>query len=175
MVTGLVLAAVGFGMFTQVDATSGFAVFVIGSVIFSVGVSPVFTLTTALIIGAAPPQRAGAASAISETGAEFGGALGIAVFGSIGVAIYRGTMAVAVPAGVPFHVAEAARDTLGGAVAVTGELPTALGVRLVDAARVAFIEGLQLTAAISAVGAIGIALLVAVLLRHVEAGSGSGS
>ena len=48
-------------------------------------------MSTDLIIGAAPAERAGAAAAISETGSEMGGALGIAVLGSIGTAIYRGS------------------------------------------------------------------------------------
>ena len=60
--------------------------------------SPVFTLTTDMIVGAPPPpERAGAASGISETCAEFGGALSIAVFGSIGVAIYRAGLSDAMP------------------------------------------------------------------------------
>ena len=54
----------------------------------SLGLAPVFTLTTDLIIGAAPPERAGAASAISETSSEFGGALGIALLGALATAVY---------------------------------------------------------------------------------------
>jgi DHA2 family multidrug resistance protein-like MFS transporter len=171
MAAGLALAAVGFAVFTQVDAASGFAVVVAGSVVFSLGTAPVFTLTNDLIIGSAPPERAGAAAGISETGAELGGALGIAIFGSIGIAIYRGAMAGGIPAGVPVESAEAARDTLGGAVQVAGELPGRLGPELIDAAREAFIQGLHLTAAISAIGTIGLAIFVAVLLRQVRGSS----
>src|SRR2546422_775736 len=54
-----------------------------------------------LIVGSAPVERAGAASAISETSSELGGALGIAVLGSIGVAVYRDMMATGIPIGVP--------------------------------------------------------------------------
>ena len=75
-----------------------------------------------MIIGAAPPERAGAASAISETCSEFGGALGIAILGSIGTAIYRRAMARSVE-GIPREAAEAARDTLGGAVAAAEQVP----------------------------------------------------
>ncbi|MGQ0548548.1 MAG: MFS transporter, partial [Armatimonadota bacterium] len=167
MTGGLVLAAAGFALFTQIDAVSGFAVIVTGSVAFSLGFAPLFTLTNDLIIGSAPPERAGAASAISETSAEFGGALGLAIVGSIGIAEYRSAMAGAVPAGVPLEAAAAARDTLGAAVTIAGQLPARLGPALVAAAREAFIQGLQLTAAISAVGAIGLAIFVATLLRHV--------
>ena len=173
MAAGLALAAVGFALFTQLDAASGVVYFVTGSVVFSLGVAPVFTLTTDLIIGSAPPQRAGAASAISETGAEFGGALGIAIFGSIGIAVYRSAMAGAIPTGIPPEVAQAALDTLGGAVASAGQLPGQLGAHLVDAAHQGFIDGLHLTAAISAVGSISLAIFVAAVLRHVRAGAES--
>ena len=64
-----------------------------GSVVISLGLGPVLSLTTELIVGSAPPERAGAASGISETGAELGGALGISILGSIGIAIYRSDVA----------------------------------------------------------------------------------
>jgi DHA2 family multidrug resistance protein-like MFS transporter len=171
MAAGLVLAAVGFAMFTQVDATSGLAVFVIGSVIFSLGLSPVFTLTTDLIVGSAPPERAGAASAISETGAEFGGALGIAIFGSIGIAVYRRVLARDIPAGVPPEAAASARETLAGALEVAEQFPAQLGSALADAARGAFIAGLQLAVGISAILALGLAIFVVVMLRRMRTGS----
>ena len=167
MAGGLVLAAVGFGLLTQLDSASGLAVLVPGSVLFSLGLAPVFTLATDLAVGTAPPQRAGAASAISETSSEFGGALGIAILGSVATAIYRSQITDAVPAGLPPQAAAAARDTLGGVAAVVGELPARFGAELLDAAREAFTQGLQLTFAISAAVAIGGAILVMRLLRHV--------
>jgi DHA2 family multidrug resistance protein-like MFS transporter len=173
MAAGLALAAVGLGLFTRFDAATGLADFVTASVAFALGLAPMFTLTNDLIIGSAPPERAGAASGISETGAELGGALGIAIFGSIGIAVYRRAMAGVAPAGVPLEAVEAGRDTLGAAIAVAGQLPDQLGAALVDPAREAFIQGLQLTAAISVVGAIGLAVLVVILLRHVRPISGS--
>jgi DHA2 family multidrug resistance protein-like MFS transporter len=166
MGAGLALASVGFAIFTQVDVTSGLGIIVTGSVFFSLGTAPVFTLTNDLIIGSAPPERAGAAAGISETAAELGGALGIAVFGSIGVAIYRGAMAGEVPGGVPPEAAKTARDTLGGALEAAGQLPGELGSALIDAARVAFTQGLHVAAVISAVGSIGLAVLAVTLLRQ---------
>ena len=135
----------------------------------SLGLAPVFTLATDLVVGAAPPERAGAASAISETSSEFGGALGIAIFGSIGTAVYRGAMADAVPAGVPPDVAEAARSTLGAAVALANQLPGPLGAALRDASRAAFVQGLQLTAVIAAVAMIGTAVMAAVMHARARA------
>ena len=85
---GLVLATGGFGLLTRVDGGSSLAVLVSGSLLVSLGLAPVFTLATDVIVGAAPPERAGAASAISETGSELGGALGIALLGSLATAVY---------------------------------------------------------------------------------------
>src|SRR5262249_40501213 len=131
----------------------------------------VVILATDLIVGSVPPERAGAASAISETGSELGGALGIAVLGSLGAAVYRRGMADALPAGIPPEAAAAARDTLGGAVVVAGQLPGDLGAALLDAAREAFVQGLQLAATTSALLALGIAVVAAIMLRPVRSGA----
>jgi len=155
----------------QVDVTSGLPVLVTATVVTAFGLGLVFTLGTDMIIGTAPPERAGAASAISETSNELGAALGIAILGSIGTAVYRSKMTGTVPAGIPPEAAEAARDTLGGAVAVSDRLPDQAGTELLNAAREAFTQALQLTAITSAVLVAGTAVLVAVLLRQAGAGS----
>jgi DHA2 family multidrug resistance protein-like MFS transporter len=167
MAAGLAVAAVGFVLLTQVDGTSGVAIVVIALVVFSVGLTPVITLATDLIVGAAPRERAGAASGISETGAEFGGALGIAILGSIGIAVYRSELADGVPAAVPPEQAEIARDTLGGANEVAEQLPDQVGAALLDTAREAFTQGMQVTAVTGAVILAGLAVLTAILLRRV--------
>jgi DHA2 family multidrug resistance protein-like MFS transporter len=170
MAGGLGLAAVGFGLLTQLgsDHTGGLAVLVTGSVVFSLGLAPVDTLATDLAVGAASAERAGAASALAETSAEFGGALGIALLGVIGTAAYRGQIADAVPAEVPPGAADAARDTLGGAMAVAGQLPDRLGQALLTAARQAFLQGLHLAFAVSAAAAVAAAVLAAVLLHRLR-------
>ena len=170
MGAGMVIAAVGFGMLTQVDRTSGLAVLITGSIIYSLGISPVVILATDLIVGTAPVERAGAASAISETSSELGGALGIAIFGSIGTAVYRLAMWDAVPGSVPPEAMEAARSTLGGAVAVAEQLPRHLSAKLLGTARAAFTQAFELTAAISAAVSLVTAIGVMVLLRRVRAG-----
>jgi MFS transporter, DHA2 family, multidrug resistance protein len=177
MAAGLLLAAAGFAVFTQVGSATGFGVIVAGSIAFSLGTAPVFTLTNDLIIGSAPPERAGAAAGISETSAELGGALGIAVFGSIGLAIYRGGVADGIPAGIGPAQAAAAQDTLGGAVEVAGNLPSGLGDSLFEAASDAFVQGVHVSAVISALGAVALAVFALVVLgrrsgpEEIEAGS----
>jgi DHA2 family multidrug resistance protein-like MFS transporter len=172
MSAGLVMAAVGLAVLTQVGGDEGLAMVVISSVIISLGLAPVFGLTTEFIVGSAPPARAGAASGISETGAELGGALGIAILGSIGVALYRGEIAASLPADIPVAAAEAAMDTLGGAIAAATTLPVAQGAVLVEVATAAFLQGMVTAALICAVIAIGVAIMVLVSLRDATTGEG---
>jgi MFS transporter, DHA2 family, multidrug resistance protein len=168
---GLALAGVGYALLTQVDGNSSLAILVIASVLASLGEAPVFTLATDLIIGAAPSERAGAAAAISETSSELGGALGIAILGTIGTAVYRSEIADGIPDRTPADEADAARDTLGGAVAAGDQLPGPLAGELLDAAREAFTQGVQVAALTSAVIAAATAVLVVVLLRERRARS----
>ncbi|MGE0057422.1 MAG: MFS transporter, partial [Dehalococcoidia bacterium] len=167
MASGLVVGAVGFALLTQLGTESNLPLLVVATVVLSLGLAPVFTLTTDFMIGTAPPERAGAAAAISETSAELGGALGIAVLGSIGTAVYRSEMASGVPAGIPAENAEAARSTLGGAVSVADGLPGNLGADLLANAQAAFSQAFETTALISTVIILGIAALVLVVLRDV--------
>jgi DHA2 family multidrug resistance protein-like MFS transporter len=168
MAIGLALAGLAFAILTRIDESTGFAIFMIGTVMFSLGLAPVFTLTNDLIIGSVAPERAGAAAGLSETSAELGGALGIAFFGSIGVAIYRGAIADGILATVPAEASETARDTLGGAVEVAGDLPAQVGVPLLDAARDAFIQGVHVSAWIAALGAVALAFVTLRTLRNVR-------
>jgi len=170
MAVGFLFAAAGFAVFLTLEVTSGFWTFFFGSVIFALGLAPVFTLAIDLIVGVAPAERAGAASAIAETSAELGGAVGIAIFGSIGVAIYRDGIVGGLPEGVPAGAASAARDTLGAAVEVARGLPQRLSRPLLDAANDAFLDGIHVSAVISIIGAIALAMIVWVLLRRAGIG-----
>jgi MFS transporter, DHA2 family, multidrug resistance protein len=165
---GLALAAVGLAILTQAGATDGLVAIVGASVVISLGLAPVFGLTTELIVGSAPPERAGAASGISETGAELGGALGISILGSIGVAIYRGDIARSLPDAIPASAEVAARDTLGGAVGAAAQLTNGLDTVLLDVARHAFTQGMVVAAAISTVVAVGVAVFALIALRDVH-------
>jgi MFS transporter, DHA2 family, multidrug resistance protein len=165
---GLTLAGIGFAILTQVEGDSALATLVTGAVVFALGLAPVYTLAADLMVGAGPVERAGAAAGVAETSAEFGGALGIAILGVVGSAVYRDQIDEALPATLPSQLAEPARDTLGAAVAAGSELPGRLGVELVDAAQEAFTQALQVAALLSAAVAVGTAILAAALLRRVR-------
>jgi DHA2 family multidrug resistance protein-like MFS transporter len=153
------IAAAGFLLLTQVDSSGGLPFLVAGLVIVAIGMAPVGVLVTDLVVGSVPPERAGSASSLSETSAEFGNALGVAVLGSIGTAIYRTRIADSIPDGVPAAIASPTRDTLAGATTAVSELPGPLGAALLDASRQAFTAGMSTVAGISAVAAIAIAVL----------------
>jgi DHA2 family multidrug resistance protein-like MFS transporter len=88
MSAGSLLAALGLSVLTLVETLPSLALIEAGFIVYSLGLAPMFTLTNDLIVSAAPRERAGAASAISETASEFGGALGVAALGSLSVAVY---------------------------------------------------------------------------------------
>jgi DHA2 family multidrug resistance protein-like MFS transporter len=171
MGTGMAIAAVGTALLLGLglDRGTGLLIIVVASIVMSLGLAPVITLATELIVGSAPPEQAGAATGMSETSGELGGALGIAILGSVGTAVYRTEIAASLPSGIPAEAAEAARDTLGGAVAIAQTLPDAVGAALVAAAQTAFVDAIHLVAAVAVVGAVLTAIAAAAALRSVPA------
>jgi DHA2 family multidrug resistance protein-like MFS transporter len=165
---GLLVAAVGLAILSQVDRGSPLAIIVLASIVYSFGGSPVVILATDIIVGCAPVERAGAASAISETSSELGGALGIAILGSIGTAVYRSRMTTAMPSGISLEAAEIARGTLGGATAVAQRLPDQLGAVLLAAARHSFTQAFIVTAVVNAVLLLATAIAATLLLRQTQ-------
>jgi MFS transporter, DHA2 family, multidrug resistance protein len=138
---------------TLLHADSRLWVLMIGAGLLACGAVGVMTLGNELLLGAIPPERAGAAAAMNETATELGGALGMAVMGSIGAAVYRHHLAGAVPA--------PARATLGGAVATAAREHGSAGAHLLAAAREAF------TASINSVSIVGAVLMAAAAIATV--------
>jgi DHA2 family multidrug resistance protein-like MFS transporter len=166
MAGGLVLAAIGFFALPRV-AGLGVEAVIIASTAYSLGLSPTFTLGIDAIIAAAPPERAGAAAALSETSSELGGALGIAILGSVATAIYRGYLGHAGLPGVPPEARKAALDTLGAAAGAAAQLrPSGAGTLLLDTAKAAFTRGMQVTLTICSVVSMALSVVAAVALRR---------
>jgi DHA2 family multidrug resistance protein-like MFS transporter len=174
LAVGFAVAAVGLGLLTVAVQRGGFPLFMIGYVVFCLGLSPAGAVTVDIVISAAPPERAGVASAISETSFELGGALGIAIMGSVVTALYRSAMGESMPAGLPPDALDAARNTLGGAVAAAQGLPKAQGDALLVAAREAFSLSFAWSAAICACIALVVALVSIRFLRSAPAGTPRG-
>jgi DHA2 family multidrug resistance protein-like MFS transporter len=159
--SGLALAAAGLLSLTLLDANDGPALLVTASMVLSLGIAPVVTLATDSIIGAAPPERAGAASALSEASSELGGALGIALLGSLGAALYRSHMMENLPEGLTPAVAAKLEGTVATALAAAETMNGPLGTEVSRRAREAFTHSFRVTALTSAVLLMSGAVLVA--------------
>jgi DHA2 family multidrug resistance protein-like MFS transporter len=174
MLGGILVAVVGAAVLTQAEATGGPETVIAGIVILSLGLAPLFTLAADLAISSAPAERAGAAAGLSETSSELGGALGLAILGTVGTAVYRSHADDALPASLPAGARSTASDTLGGAVEVAGGLPHGLAGDVLGPAREAFTQGLQLAATVSGVLVLVAAAMIARLLVTANP-SGAGS
>lgn len=160
---GLGVAAVGLAVLSVAESLDGY--FWIGAALalLGVGVGVAMTLGTDAVVSSVPTQRAGAAAAVSETSYELGVALGIAVLGSLQVAIYRGVLVVG--DAVTPEVGAAVRDSLAGAHRVLDA-----GDPVLAAAQHAFTTGMQVT---SMAAAVLLAVAAVVAWRVIPSGTAS--
>lgn len=137
----------------------------VAMIIQGVGMGFTFAVTGDTLLASVPKERAGAASAISETAHEMGGALGIAVLGTVLTSAYRNGLAL--PPGLPGGPAAEARDTLAGALKVAAMLPGDAAGAVARAARQAFVEGIHVTVLTGAAILLVLAVAVPFALRGV--------
>ncbi|MFF5479414.1 MFS transporter [Streptomyces sp. NPDC012935] len=153
---GFAISAAGFALLALAGTDSLWLVLT-SCAVLAVGGVVVMSQIMDLAMSTAPVERAGSASSLMETAGEFGGAMGMAVLGSIGTAIYRHE----IPASAP----GVAQETLGSALAVADRVPG-----LAPLAREAFTSGMQGAAIAGAVLLAGAAIMATVALRRVELG-----
>jgi EmrB/QacA subfamily drug resistance transporter len=154
---GLGIVAGGLALYATADAASGFALIGGAEAILGLGIGLAMTPATDSIMGTLPPERASVGSALNDAVRQVGGALGVAVLGSLLSSHYRDGMDGATN-GLPGAAGHAAHDSLAGASAVADKLGGAAGQALHHTANVAFIEGMQIAmlagAAVTAAGAL---------------------
>ncbi|CAN7298116.1 MFS transporter [Microbacterium foliorum] len=161
---GLVFSVAGYLLVAFTTSDHGIAPLVIAFVVLGIGIGGAETISNELILSSAPAEKAGAASAVSETAYELGAVLGTAVLGGLITAFYRG--ALLVPEGIPAEAAHAATETLAGAYTAAQELPAQLGDALWDAASAAFGSGVMVTSLIGAGLVVLAGVIAAVTLRR---------
>ncbi|MGH1548369.1 MFS transporter [Leifsonia poae] len=163
---GLTLSAAGYLLVALTGGGAPWSVLLASFVLLGAGIGAAETVSNELVISTAPAAKAGAASAVSETAYELGAVLGTATLGTLITASYRA--ALVVPTGLTSAQADAAGETLGGAVTVANGLPAPLAEQLLTSARAAFDSGVGVTAVIG-VGLVAAAAVVAlVTLRRVR-------
>ncbi|MEU6741930.1 MFS transporter [Streptosporangium sandarakinum] len=142
---GLLLAGVsGDG---DAGGASALPLVMTGIAVLALGTGPLFALGTGLVLGSVPPERAGSAASMSETGNYFGGSLGFALLGVVAAVVYRDRMG-------------GTSDSLAAALVTAERLPAGQGAELLDAAREAFTASLHVTSVVAAVIFAGLAVLV---------------
>ncbi|TDC25874.1 MFS transporter [Streptomyces sp. 8K308] len=154
-VAGLLLISTGLAVLAQLDSSSSYWLLLCGLLPLGAGMGLAMTPATTAITDALPPSQQGIGSAVNDLTRELGGALGIAVLGSIMQSAYRDQLDLS---GLPGPVAAQARDSV--AVALR------LGSPAADRAREAFADGMSTALICAAVVVVCAAAAVAALLRH---------
>ncbi|HLT16268.1 MAG TPA: DHA2 family efflux MFS transporter permease subunit [Acidimicrobiales bacterium] len=157
---GLGIVAFGLLAFSFVGVGTPAWLVLVPAVFLAVGMALSMTPLTTLIMASVPVTKAGVGSAMNDTTRELGGALGVAVLGSVLTSTYSSSLRPAVE-GLPAPARAVAETGLTGAMAVAAEMGEA-GTALVDAAKQAFVDGLGLAAIIGGI----IVALVALGVRR---------
>lgn len=154
-VAGLVLIAGGLVVLAQLDATSSYWVIAVGLFILGAGMGTAMTPATSSITEALPATQQGIASAVNDLAREVGGALGIAVLGSIMTVTYRGNLDLT---GV--------RDAVAGPIRHSVAMAAHIGGPLAEQANSAFVDGVQAALLAAAAVVLTTSAVVASLVRH---------
>jgi DHA2 family multidrug resistance protein-like MFS transporter len=144
---GLALSALGALSLTAVNGPSTLPLLMAGIAVLAFGTGPLFALGTGLVMGSVPPERAGSAASMSETGNYFGGSLGLGLLGAAAAVVYRA------------H-AHGTSDSLPAALAASSHLPAGQAAATLHTAREAFTAGVHAMGLIAAVVFAALAVLV---------------
>lgn len=169
---GFVLIASGFALLSFVTPTTPYLVIVIGFVLMSAGMASSTAPATGAIMSAVPMSKAGVGSAVNDTTRELGGALGIAIFGSIAAGSYRSHIDTT---GLPDDVAEVAGESIGGAVRVAAQVGGEQGATLQRMAGEAFTNAFSTAMVVSAVVAVLVGIVLAWSGRGITLPAGGGA
>jgi len=156
----IVLAAVLF-VFTNFDVTTAYWIVGLSLVAMAYGMGNIMAPSTDAVMGAVPVAKAGVASATNDVARQVSGAMGVAVIGSVFNSAYTSNVSEAV-ASLPAQAAEAAGNSIGGALGVAGSLPDAASAALAEAAKQGFVDAMGVAIFIP----IGLAILGAILVAR---------
>jgi EmrB/QacA subfamily drug resistance transporter len=166
--TGLASVALGLVILSTLSPSShGWAIY-FPLVPMMAGMSVTMSPFTAMIMTSVPPERAGMGSATNDTTRELGGALGVAVLGSVATTHFRSSSSDAI-AGIPESAREQARSGIAGALQAARDVPGEAAGRLVADARQAFTDGLGIAAIVAAGVVLATAVVASVVLGRTPA------
>jgi Na+/melibiose symporter-like transporter len=140
--SGMVLTAAGVLGLSMLNATSPYVLLGVSLLVMGAGAGMVMPPSTTSIMSTLPLGKAGVGSAVNDTTREIGAALGVGIMGSVLASQYKGSLRGAVAA-LPASVRDAANTGVGQALQLAHKTGGASGAHLADAAKGAFIDGMQ--------------------------------
>lgn len=158
---GFLIQAVGFLIATRFSVGGSYWVVLVAVIPMALGMALVMPPTTNAIVTSLPQDKAGVASAVNDTTREVGGAVGIALLGSLMTVGYHAHMGADKTAALPPPLAKVAHDSIGGAALIRGQLDPAVGNRLLSDAQSAFISGARVSFIVAGVVALVLAGVIA--------------
>jgi EmrB/QacA subfamily drug resistance transporter len=165
--TGLLFVAFGLSLITQFELRSGYEIVALSLVVLGFGIGTAMAPATDAVMGSLPLAKASVGSAVNDTTRTLGGALGVAILGSLLSSGYRGDMDGAV-AGLPAAAGGLAHDSLAGALAVADRIASP---QLAEAAQAAFVSGMHVAAMVASAVALAGSLVALLVLPAREAGT----
>jgi EmrB/QacA subfamily drug resistance transporter len=153
VVTGTLVFAAGLVVASTSTVGSGYPRVMLAMLLMGAGMGLSVAPATESIMGALPLHQAGVGSAVNDTSREVGGALGVAIVGSMLSSLYSSNLNSHLPASVPGPVRDAADQSVGAALQVSGQLGR-VGLPLADAAREAFVYAMSRASLVTAVVAV---------------------
>ncbi|MFU8872673.1 MFS transporter [Micromonospora sp. SL4-19] len=147
---GLAGSSLGSLLLVGVHGANALPMVMLGIAVLALGTGPLFALGTGLVVGSVPPERAGSAASMSETGNYLGGSLGFALIGVVAAVVYGSRM-------------DGTSDSLADAVAASQHLSAGQGAELLHTAREAFTTSLHVTGVVATVIFAGLTVLILAL------------
>jgi hypothetical protein len=161
--TGLVIVTLSLLAQTRLDASSTTFTVILTTIGLAVGMANVMAPATESIMGSLPRAKAGVGSAVNDTTRQMGGAIGVALIGSLLASVYRGDVRSGLAgSGLSGSAVDRASSTVQSGVAVAGETGGTTGARVLGVVHDAFLSGYHLgvvvAAGITALAAVGVFL-----------------
>jgi hypothetical protein len=149
--TGLLVVALALALQTTLDTGSSTLHVVLVTIVLAAGMANVMAPATESIMGSLPRAKAGVGSAVNDTTRQMGGAIGVALIGSLLASVYRSDVRTGLAgSGAPASLVEQASSSVQSGVAAGRELGGALGQQVVTVSHQSFVSGYHVGVVVAA-------------------------
>jgi EmrB/QacA subfamily drug resistance transporter len=158
---GMATASVGFLLMVTLDAHTSVLHLIAVTLFLGFGMAHVMAPATDSVMGAVPREKAGVGSAMNDTTRQFGGAVGVAVIGSIAASVFSSHLRSDLHGVVPPATLHSATDSLGAAIGVAQHAPPGVRDQIVTAAQSSFVSAMHVAVVVgTAILVLGVFIVV---------------